>query len=589
MPRHPAFFREAMEKHLTDRTIILLLTFSTLGVYYPAIFAPLNYIDDLKLVHYLLNTDTFSLKQLFFPGGSGTYYRPLLMASFLLDKYVWGLEESFMHLQNIVLHLANTLLVFAIARRSADLLKISSPVPVLLVPLFFAVHPVNAEAVNWISARTDLLAGFFVFLSLYLVIRSPSKISMCLLAAASFLLSCLAKETAIFLLPALLILPFYLPTEVAGKRSIRTTLAGNLPFYAAFILAGCGYFILRMIAFSGGDSGVARVITHVAGKESGGVLVTLRIALKAAGFYLKKLLIPFPLNFGTIHVSDLYIIPGVVLLIVLIVLLRRRTLPAFFFLSAVSVGASALMIPLLRVAWTPLAERYMYIPSAFFFLGLVFAGYRRNVRVCYSRYITAVVASLAIVAIYGTSSRTLVWQDNLALFRDTMEKSPDFLPAQNECAHALYEVGRKQEAAAMYKSIRVTKDIINYQYGFMNKALALTQVGDYDGARKILRRTLAEPGKNEVEIIQRILKLNELEVQKGLAEKGKFHDENVALLTRLNTVSGDPFYIYRLGQEHLFHGDTAKAREAFQEVVALAPQKMYYRAAAVKLLKKTSE
>jgi len=581
----PPFLCEAMEKRLTDRIIILLLVITVLGVYYQAIFAPLNYIDDLKLVHYLLNTDSFSFRQLFLPGGSGTYYRPLLKASFLLDKYVWGLEESFMHLQNIVLHLANTLLVFAIARRTADLLKITSPVPVLLAPFFFAVHPINAEAVNWISARTDLLAGFFVFLSLFLVLRHSLKFSVFLVAVASFLLACLAKETAVFLLPALLILPLCLPTEGASKESIRITLARNIPFFVAFISAGCGYFFLRLLAFSRGDSGVARVVTHVVGEESGGVLVTLRLVLKAAGFYLKKLFIPFPLNFGTIHVSDLYIIPGVVLFIVLIVLLKRRTLPAFFFLSAASVGASALMIPLLRVAWTPLAERYMYIPSAFFLLGLVFAGYRWAARVCYSRYITAVVGCLAIVAIFGTSSRTLIWQDNLALFRDTMEKSPDFLPAQNEYAHALYEQGKKQEAAAMYKSIKVTKHIINYQYGYMNKAMVLAREGDYDGARKILRETLAEPGKQEVEIIQRILKLNELEVKKGLAEKGEFYGENVVLLTRLRTITGDPFYFYRLGQEHLFHGDNVKACEAFKEVVARAPQKMYYRAAAEKLLK----
>jgi len=45
----PPFLCEAMEKRLTDRIIILLLVITVLGVYYQAIFAPLNYIDDLKL------------------------------------------------------------------------------------------------------------------------------------------------------------------------------------------------------------------------------------------------------------------------------------------------------------------------------------------------------------------------------------------------------------------------------------------------------------------------------------------------------------------------------------------------------------
>ncbi|MDD2336529.1 MAG: hypothetical protein PHD01_08115 [Geobacteraceae bacterium] len=578
-----------MDTLLKTRTNILLLVITVLGVYYPAIFSPLNSVDDPGLYHYLLNIDEFSIRDLFIPGGSGTYYRPLLAASFFVDKYVWGLQESFMHLQNIFLHLCNTLLVFAIARRASSLMEVRSPVPSFLAPFFFAIHPINTEAVIWISARTDLLAGFFVLLSAWLMLGTTFSRMTSVLAAFSLLLACLAKETAIFFLPAALILPFFICSSDRGRKSLLSTMSKNFPHFIIFTTAALGYFVLRSLAFSKGDSGVGRVITHVAGAQTPGLLISLRLVLKAAGFYVKKLFVPFPLNFGIIHVSDLYMFLGIGLLVVIILLLKYRTLPAYFIICAISVGTSALMIPLLRLTWTPLAERYMYIPSAFFLLGITFAANRWDVLLRYRKVTVMSVASLAAICIFGTAQRTIVWQDNLALFRDTIQKSPDFLPAQNQYARALYVSGRQDEAVSLLESLKVPADIQNFQVGMVSKAAARVHASDFTGAREILQETLKNPGKYEVLIIQRLLKLNEMQVRKGMASRGDFYTENTVYLSRLYEITGDPFYLYRLGQIHLFNGDLGNARGAFCRVVALTPEKMYYRAAAEKLLKKLPE
>jgi hypothetical protein len=578
-----------MSTLLKTRNAILLLILVVLGAYYPAIFAPLNSVDDPGMYHFLLNADAFSIRELLFPKGSGTYYRPLLAASFFVDKYAWGLQESFMHLQNVILHLCNTLLVFLIARRVGELLGVRSPVPSFLAPFFFAMHPLNTEAVTWISARTDLLACLFVLLSTWVIINRTYRRSSSILAACCLFIACLAKETAIFFLPAALIMPFFTASANSGNESLRSRMLAVIPHITFLAVAGVGYFILRSVAFSRGDGGVARVMTHVTGDQSLGVFTTLRLMLKAAGFYVKKLFVPFPLNFGINHVSDLYIILGIALVVIICRILMRRTLPGFFIISAFSVGVSALIVPLLRVTWTPLAERYMYIPCAFFLVGIIYIVYFWKMRFRYRKLIAGTVATLAAVSIYGTASRVVLWQDNLALFQDTVRKSPDFLPAQNQYAHALYYAGSQNEAAAFLNSMQVPKDVINFQFGMVSKAAACMHEGNYAEAREILHETLKNPGKHEVMIIQRLLKLNELEIKATKSAKGGFYSENVKLLSRLYDITGDTFYLYRLGQIHLFNGKRMPARDVFCRVVALAPEKMYYRTAARKLLQKLPE
>lgn len=560
-----------------------------LAVYYPTIFAPLNSVDDPGMYHYLLNMDQVSFRELFFPGGNGTYYRPLLAASFFVDKYVWGLHESFMHLTSIFLHLCNTLLVFAIARRVNALLGSTSPVPSFLAAMFFAVHPINTEAVVWISARTDLLACLFVLMSTWLTVgRSQSTIAS-VLAAGSFFCACLAKETAVFFLPAAIIFPFFVSTLESEREPWRSTLLKNWPHIFVFITAGVGYFLMRDLAFSRGDSGVARVVSHVAGEQTAGLVTNCMLILKAAGFYLKKLFIPFPLNFGINHVSDLYIILGMLVGCIVVLLLIRRTLPGYFFFCAISVATSALMVPLLRITWTPLAERYMYIPAAFFLIGLMSFGYPRLKKFRYQKIMVGVIAILAAISIYGSTSRAMLWQDNSALFQDTIRKSPDFLPAQNQYAHALYVSGRQDEAAAILNSLRVPDTLINFQFGMVSKAVARIHSGDYAGAREILRETLKQPGKHEVMIIQRLLKLNEVEVKQTGLPRGAFYGEDVVLLTRLYEITSDPYVLYRLGRTHMFNNNSDKARDAFQRVVAQTTEKVYYHAPSKKLWLKLSE
>lgn len=563
---------------------IMLLIVVVLGVYYPSLSAPLNSVDDPGMYSYLHNTDDFTFRGVFMPGGA--YYRPLLLLTFLFDKYVWGLEVSFMHLDNILLHLCNVLLVFAITRKSCSLTGQQTTYLPLAAAILFAIHPINTESVIWISGRTDLLAGFFILLSVFLLLNRPLPFVLSLLSACCLLLACLSKETAIFFLPAALVIPFFLPADPADASTIGRTFRRSLPHGMVFGLIGAGYLLFRRFAISGGDQGVARVVTHVAGTQSADLMVSVQMVLKAIGFYAKKLVIPFPLNFAIVHVSDIYILIGVVVCVCIVWhVTRRRSLSGYFFISALSIATSTVLILLLRITWTPLAERYMYIPAAFFVVGSAMTiqqwrHYRR-----YHKQLVAIAGVITAIALYGTFTRNLLWQDNLGLYQDTVRKSPGFMPAQNELATALKQHGKADEALVIFQSFQMRDDVINSQYGMMNKAGAFADNGEFDQAREILNGILKDPGRHEASVLMKMLEINKIQLLRGKATSAALYENNVTCLSRIYEITKDPFYQYRLGVVHLHEKNNKPALISFNIVTKTASPTAYYRKPAEKLAK----
>lgn len=560
---------------------VMLLTIVVLGVYYPALHAPMNSVDDPGMLLYLLNTDSFSLRDLFLSGGSG-YYRPLLQLSFLFDKYVWGLEESFMHLDNILLHLLNTLLLFALVRRVC--LSRARPTGcALAAALLFAVHPINTESVSWISGRTDPLAACFLLLSLLVTVCRSRPVLTPVAAALLMFLGCLVKETGIFYLPAALLFPFFF-TEGEARGTLWQTLRGHWLHFASFLSCGGAYFLLRSLAHVQGDRGVAHVVSAVAATQERDPLLQLTQVLKAVGFYAKKLVFPFPLNFGITHISDGYALLGGAVLLFLIWLLFRRSVPSFFGLCAASIGCSALLVVFLNATWTPLAERYMYIPCAFFLAGCTLSLQQWPALNLHRAALPAVTWLIVAGAAWGSFSRNLIWQDNLALYQDTVRQSPDFTPARNELALALKQKGRSEEAREILKSLQPEGAVKNYQYGMMSKAGAYIDSGDFQQGRRILREVLKTPGELETLILEKMLEANKLEVARGKTTSAAVYAETVQCLTRLYQIDRNPFYQYRLGVTHLHQKQEQKALAAFQEVCRTAAEQAYYRKPAEKLV-----
>ncbi|NVN99048.1 MAG: hypothetical protein HXX17_06955 [Geobacteraceae bacterium] len=567
---------------------VLLLIFISVGIYYPAIFAGANSVDDIHIITAYLNIDNFDLKSLFLPGSSGYYYRPILGLTFIFDKFVWGLNESFMHLENILFHGLNVVIVFLISEHVARRYSIEERLVPFCAALLFAVHPINSESVSWIAGRTDLIAGIFISLSILflLIAMQRENVFIGLIAAVVFLISCLTKEVAVCALPGLLAI-------VAFHDSQDSLLHGLMKrwFFAATLsFSAITYFLFRFFAFRHGDSGI-NIVTNSVNAPTFDLLNNIRVILKVSGFYFKKIFIPWPLNFAIVRISDYYVIAGVILIITLVYMLYKRGLIHAFFLTSICVTAPALLVALARMAWTPVAERYLYIPCITFSVAISILVYK-NMNQCSTRiknllYLLIVV--FFIICSYSTVRRVMIWQSNIALFEDTLKNSPDFYLAKNELVYALQQIGRNDEAKKLMLSIEAPEN--SKRGGKLvdgNRAAIIAADGDLNGAKKLLLRNIEDSGSMYPSIAERIISINMklISGERNSIKIKELRNEILTLLLKLQEQSGDPFYYYRIGQFHLSIGDRTTAQRSFSEAYLKSPEGAYYKPAAKKLAEK---
>jgi hypothetical protein len=573
---------------ISVRAQILLLVLVVLGIYYPANLAGFNSVDDLKMVARLEAMSGVDFSRIFLPG-QNFYYRPLLRLSFIADKYLWSLQPSFMHLENVILHALNTLLVFFVARRIFARFNAAPLYLPLLSAILFALHPINTESVNWISGRTDLLGTFFVLLSLLALVEgleSGGHALLFLLASLLLGLGAMSKEVMIFFLPVGVLLIWCWPGEAECRRSVGLRLRQAGIFAAPFVILGCVYLACRFNVHGRGDAG----LRHLMHGYSNGGLDSVRIFFKVGGFYFKKLFIPLPLNFAIIRISDLYVWVGVAALFGLLLAAARFRRNAFFlfFLAAVLLFTPAILIALMRVAWTPVAERYLYLPSAFFsvaIVGLLWQALQRQGRVGAT---IPLLLLLLLPTTAVTADRNLTWQNNLRLFEDTREKSPDFSNIGNELAAALIARGEYSSAEEQLESAKAINTGSKNLSLYINHAVLKVREGKFEEARTLLLEVCPDKGTARPDLLKTLARIDEERMAQAPDEVSRkaLADDLVDTYSHLHRKTSDVFYLYRSGQLLLAGGDRVAAGDCFARVAATAPASAYYKEAAGKLAAK---
>ena len=468
---------------LTKRYNLLLLSAAVLAAYLPAVYADFSLFDDRALQKALQERDGWNLGELFLPGG--LYYRPLIGLSFIIDKHAVGLSPSLMHLENILLHLANALLVFFITRKIVSADDKTANFSPLLAALFFGLHPVNSESINWISGRTDVLACFFILASTLILIHYIGNGQRLYLALSMlcFLGGVLTKETALAFLPGfVLILMSGRKTAVTDHHDAtvtRVVINTRTAFVFASFAVVSFFFLVRSDAFQGhaGQIGMtARFMTN-------DLLSTLTAILQTFGFYVKKLVFPWPLNFAIVEIDPLYDILGAAIAAFCVYAATRKDTIAALFTAGVLFIAPAFLTAFGQIAWTRYAERYVYITSAFVSISSVsyFAAFmeKRSARL-FQLPAIILLGSMLIL----TFERSLVWQNDLRLCKDTVEKSPFSSDARVAYGSLLTQHGDYDEAM---KQLETGKSLpfIGYDERFdLAIAKVLYKQGRIDEAEK---------------------------------------------------------------------------------------------------------
>ncbi len=560
---------------LRRRYEILLIAGVVLALFYPMIFAAENSVDDWKNLQARSNSE-FDLFQMFKPKG-GFYYRPLTNLTFWADRFLWDQDLGFMHLENILLHLLNALLVYFIARAMARRLSVENPWFPLLAGLLFAVHPITTESVNWISGRTDLLATSFVLLTTLAILRSSASRSYAwaLAAAGLFVAAVMSKEISLFFFPAAIAFFWW------HGNPRRHTLRAALAFASPFLLAGLTYVGLRMLTVSSRAIGVSDLLE----RWHYNLYDTIRVTFKVFGFYVKKLFVPVPLNFAIREVAEIYVLVGMLALALALWLIWKRVVLFWPFAVAFLLIAPGILVALTSVAWTPVAERYIYLSATFAVVGLT-AGLLRLGRFIPAR---AVLIGLGLLLVSGTAvtaHRNYLWLDNERLFADTRQKSAGFAAIDNELGIALLKSGETEKAIEVLEAALAAGKGEQNPLIYVNLMNAYQRVADYANVDRVMQVYVAKNGYTKHDVLAgyaRMLERKIIDVPRPAAERRPDIVTLIELYKKLYELKRDPFILYRSGQLELGIGHDQQAAETFAEVARRAPQDAYYRPAAEKL------
>ena len=174
--------------------------------------------------------------------GSGivsNYWRPLLLISFFIDYKIGGLEPFVYNLQNMSWHILSSVLFFVLLRRLSLSISVS-----LLSSLLFLVHPVQTEAITYISGRSDPMHMTFIFAGLIYFIKSMElqfNKKYYIFSIALFILALLTRECSI-IFPALLLGYVFI---LHNKENI-TSLKNKILIVSPLIIISIIYFLLRI-------------------------------------------------------------------------------------------------------------------------------------------------------------------------------------------------------------------------------------------------------------------------------------------------------------------------------------------------------
>ena len=367
--------------------------------------------------------------------GLGHGIRPLLKLSYTLN-WIAGLGAPSFHLVNLLIHLVNVWLVYRLAQafvRDAGLLGSD---PTQLVPLatalLFAVHPVQTEAVTYISGRSSSLMALFYLAGLLAYVsgrRRHSKVHLYALTPLLFALALAVKETAVTFALALLL------WELFCGGTFKASLQRQWPSWA--LLFGAALFFVINPSYQG-EMETSAALNSLSGNAA--------TQLMALAYLLRQWALPLWLNID----PDLVPLPGfadavrplAVFLAGLALTLacwRRRPWISFALLwTALHLMLLYLFLPRLDVA----NERQLYLASWPLFLAL-------SIELALwlpPRPLRLVLAALLLAGVGLTVARNQVYANEISLWQDTVAKSPHKARVHNNLGYAYLLAQRREEA-----------------------------------------------------------------------------------------------------------------------------------------------
>ena len=408
--------------------------------------------------------------------GEGHYW-PLVYTTFWLEHKLWGFAPTGYHIINVLLHLANTLLLWHLLRRLA--------LPgAWLVAAVFAVHPLHVESVAWVIERKDVLSGLFYLAAVLMWMRfveqpNPRWYVWSLVLYAAGLLS----KSIVVTLPAVLLIWHWWKQG----RVTSTDLLRLVPFCVVGLVVTVGD-----LSFSGvlDDRSLDYSLTE-----------RMLIAARALWFYTGKLLWPsglavtYPL--WNIRVANplawAYLIAAVALALALWYFRRqlgRGPLAGVLFF-AVTLSPVLGFVDYGYMEYAFVADRFQYLAGIGIMavvIGSVAYGVQRLPDLWQKGALGVAAAALFVLGLL-TWRQAGVYQDNETLNRHIIALNPQARDVHLRLSRSLYKQGRYEESLeAAHIAVEKRPDSAPAR---VNLGLIFNELGRFGKAETHLRRAIA--------------------------------------------------------------------------------------------------
>ncbi len=541
--------------------ISLALASVTFAVYWQVQSCDFIQFDDNKYVtdnpHVKSGLTARSIAWAFTTGWASNWH-PLTWLSHMLDCELFGLSPHRHHITSLLLHIANTLLLFLVLRSMTGALWRCA-----FVAAVFALHPLHVESVAWISERKDVLSTFLWLLTMAAYLRYVTRPGAggYLLTLTAFALGLLAKPMLVTL-PFVLLLLDYWPLgrfkpdgksakSLSQRLVLSRLITEKLPFFALSVVSSVVTFAVQR-----GGGAMARIAILAPDIRIANVFVSY---VKYIGkmFWPSGLAILYPhpgaeLPVWQVIVSAMLLL-GITVLVVRLAP-RHRYLPFgwFWFL-----GTLVPVIGLVQVGDQAMADRYSYVPLLGLFIIIAWGTAELTAGWRYRKIILAVSSFVILSALsVCTYLQLRHWRDSEAVFTHAvnvtsgnrvihydlgflyqsegrldeaieqyhlaLQAYPYYIEAHNNLGIVLQSQGRLDQAVSHYKqALDIEPDSANVHY---NLGRALAAQGKSDEAIKHYHRAV-QLRKNYVEVLYSLAK--ELKSQGRLDEAVVYYRRTV--------------------------------------------------------------
>jgi len=564
----------------------ILLALAAIIVYSNTLNIPFQY-DDKHVIQW--NNIIKSPNSL--PEILTNFYRPILRATFALNYRWFKFEPAGYHVFNIIIHVLNGILIYVLVS-----IIFKSEFTALLSALLFILHPLNSQAVNYISARSTSLCATFYILSVILFIKANSfkdkeKKKSSVFYIGTFL-SCIValgvKEIAVSI-PVMLFACYCLFLGGDVQKFIKK--------YLIFILLLAGYLLYRLIS-SGtiGDYSTQRdIISTILTNCNAIVYENLKLL-----FFPVKLNISY--EFPVTSRIDISVIISILVITGLIITAfksrdKMKSMAFCIFWFFIALLPTQTVIPREEI----IDEQRLYLasPAVCIFMAVLmnklksmkFTAVKQKF---VNNLTTLIIAMLLIIFAFRTYNRNVDWQSEVGIWKKMAEHFPLSAKAHSNLGNSYAEKRMYDEAIKHYEIILG----INPDDAQVNNNLANIYFlkGNYDNAiKKYIKAISLRPGymtayhnlamtyekqglyDEALKVYMSILQRNPNEASAyfnmgNVFQAKKFYDRAIEAYKKAISIQNNHLQAYNnLGNAYFYKGMFKAAVENYKTALSLEP------------------